>query len=76
MHGLDPDTWKKVDVVYIDIGDRSQVESKVSVSLRLLEAFSYLFHYSLEYTGQDSNTTMCGNEGICEVISYGYGLST
>lgn len=29
VHGLDPDTWKKVDVVYIDIADRSQVEQKV-----------------------------------------------
>lgn len=29
VHGLDPDTWKKVDVVYIDIGDRTQVEPKV-----------------------------------------------
>ncbi|ROL54410.1 Phosphatidylinositol transfer protein alpha isoform [Anabarilius grahami] len=28
VHGLDPDTWKKVDVVYIDIADRSQVEPK------------------------------------------------
>uniref|UniRef100_A0A3B3ZX94 Phosphatidylinositol transfer protein alpha isoform n=1 Tax=Periophthalmus magnuspinnatus TaxID=409849 RepID=A0A3B3ZX94_9GOBI len=29
VHGLDPETWKKVDVVYIDIADRSQVEPKV-----------------------------------------------
>lgn len=29
MHGLDAETWKKVDVVYIDIADRSQVEQKV-----------------------------------------------
>ncbi|KAK7926164.1 hypothetical protein WMY93_008474 [Mugilogobius chulae] len=28
VHGLDPETWKKVDVVYIDIADRSQVEPK------------------------------------------------
>ncbi|KTG36957.1 hypothetical protein cypCar_00016433 [Cyprinus carpio] len=28
VHGLDPDTWKKVDVLYIDIADRSQVEPK------------------------------------------------
>ncbi|MFT7818376.1 phosphatidylinositol transfer protein alpha isoform [Arapaima gigas] len=28
VHGLDPETWKKVDVVYIDIGDRNQVEPK------------------------------------------------
>ncbi|TSK16138.1 Phosphatidylinositol transfer protein alpha isoform [Bagarius yarrelli] len=28
VHGLDPDTWKKVDVVYIDIADRTQVEPK------------------------------------------------
>lgn len=32
VHGLDAETWKKVDVVYIDIADRSQVEPKVSVS--------------------------------------------
>lgn len=29
VHGLDAETWKKVDVVYIDIADRSQVELKV-----------------------------------------------
>lgn len=29
VHGLDAETWKKVDVVYIDIADRSQVEQKV-----------------------------------------------
>lgn len=29
VHGLDAETWKKVDVVYIDIADRSQVDSKV-----------------------------------------------
>uniref|UniRef100_A0AAY4A5U7 Phosphatidylinositol transfer protein alpha isoform n=1 Tax=Denticeps clupeoides TaxID=299321 RepID=A0AAY4A5U7_9TELE len=28
VHGLDPDTWKKVEVVYIDIADRNQVEPK------------------------------------------------
>ncbi|XP_031664230.1 phosphatidylinositol transfer protein alpha isoform-like isoform X3 [Oncorhynchus kisutch] len=28
VHGLDADTWKKVDVVHIDIADRSQVDSK------------------------------------------------
>ncbi|KAM7398052.1 hypothetical protein PAMA_006088 [Pampus argenteus] len=28
VHGLDAETWKKVDVVYIDIADRSQVEPK------------------------------------------------
>uniref|UniRef100_A0A8C6T6N8 Phosphatidylinositol transfer protein alpha isoform n=1 Tax=Neogobius melanostomus TaxID=47308 RepID=A0A8C6T6N8_9GOBI len=31
VHGLDPETWKKVDVVYIDIADRSQVEPKVLI---------------------------------------------
>ncbi|KAJ0061632.1 hypothetical protein NL108_005681, partial [Boleophthalmus pectinirostris] len=31
VHGLDPETWKKVDVVYIDIADRSQVEPKVGI---------------------------------------------
>lgn len=31
VHALDAETWKKVDVVYIDIADRSQVELKVSV---------------------------------------------
>ncbi|XP_064816725.1 phosphatidylinositol transfer protein alpha isoform-like, partial [Oncorhynchus masou masou] len=30
VHGLDADTWKKVDVVHIDIADRSQVDSKVN----------------------------------------------
>lgn len=30
VHGLDAETWKKVDVVYIDIADRSQVEHKVT----------------------------------------------
>lgn len=30
VHKLDAETWKKTDVVYIDIGDRSQVEDKVS----------------------------------------------
>lgn len=33
VHGLDAETWKKVDVVYIDIADRTQVEPKVK-SLR------------------------------------------
>ncbi|KAL4647558.1 phosphatidylinositol transfer protein alpha isoform-like [Arapaima gigas] len=28
VHGLDPDTWKKVDVVYIDIADRKQLDAK------------------------------------------------
>uniref|UniRef100_A0A8C5CWH5 Phosphatidylinositol transfer protein alpha isoform n=1 Tax=Gadus morhua TaxID=8049 RepID=A0A8C5CWH5_GADMO len=28
VHALDADTWKKVDVVYIDIADRTQVEPK------------------------------------------------
>ncbi|XP_039613057.1 phosphatidylinositol transfer protein alpha isoform isoform X1 [Polypterus senegalus] len=28
VHGLDPDTWKHVEVVYIDIADRSQVLHK------------------------------------------------
>uniref|UniRef100_A0AAY4EPV5 Phosphatidylinositol transfer protein alpha isoform n=1 Tax=Denticeps clupeoides TaxID=299321 RepID=A0AAY4EPV5_9TELE len=28
VHGVDPETWKKVDVVYIDIADRSQVDGK------------------------------------------------
>lgn len=31
VHGLDAETWKKVDVVYIDIADRSQVEPKVNM---------------------------------------------
>lgn len=31
---MDPETWKKVDVVYIDIADRTQVEPKVNVTLR------------------------------------------
>lgn len=31
VHGLDAETWKKVDVVYIDIADRSQVEPKVTM---------------------------------------------
>lgn len=30
VHGLDAETWKKVDVVYIDIAERSQVEPKVN----------------------------------------------
>lgn len=29
MHGLDPDTWKDVEVVYIDIADKRQIDSKV-----------------------------------------------
>uniref|UniRef100_A0AAR2KGK4 Phosphatidylinositol transfer protein alpha isoform n=1 Tax=Pygocentrus nattereri TaxID=42514 RepID=A0AAR2KGK4_PYGNA len=28
VHKLDPETWKKVEVVYIDIADRSQVDPK------------------------------------------------
>lgn len=31
VHGLDAETWKKVDVVYIDIADRTQVEPKVMI---------------------------------------------
>lgn len=30
VHKLDADSWKKTEVVYIDIADRSQVEDKVS----------------------------------------------
>lgn len=30
VHKLDAEKWKKTEVVYIDIADRSQVESKVS----------------------------------------------
>lgn len=29
VHGLDPDTWKDVEVVYIDIADKRQIDSKV-----------------------------------------------
>uniref|UniRef100_W5MJE1 Phosphatidylinositol transfer protein alpha isoform n=1 Tax=Lepisosteus oculatus TaxID=7918 RepID=W5MJE1_LEPOC len=28
VHGLDPDTWKNVEVVHIDIADRNQVNAK------------------------------------------------
>uniref|UniRef100_A0A3B3QFI2 Phosphatidylinositol transfer protein alpha isoform n=1 Tax=Paramormyrops kingsleyae TaxID=1676925 RepID=A0A3B3QFI2_9TELE len=28
VHGLDADTWKKVDVVHLDIADRNQVDAK------------------------------------------------
>jgi hypothetical protein len=30
VHGLDPNTWKTVEIVHIDIADRSQVEPAVS----------------------------------------------
>ncbi len=29
VHKLDPEQWKKVEVVHIDIADRSQVDTKV-----------------------------------------------
>lgn len=36
VHDLDPTTWKTVEVVHIDIADRSQVEPGVSsLSIRL-----------------------------------------
>uniref|UniRef100_A0A3Q2VH07 Phosphatidylinositol transfer protein, alpha a n=1 Tax=Haplochromis burtoni TaxID=8153 RepID=A0A3Q2VH07_HAPBU len=28
VHGLDPDTWKNAEVVYIDIADKRQIDSK------------------------------------------------
>ncbi|KAM9441585.1 phosphatidylinositol transfer protein alpha isoform-like isoform 2-T2 [Salvelinus alpinus] len=28
VHGLDPDQWKKTEVVYIDIADKTQVDAK------------------------------------------------
>lgn len=30
MHNLDPNTWKSVEIVHIDIADRTQVEPGVS----------------------------------------------
>lgn len=30
VHKIDAEAWKKTEVVYIDIGDRSQVDDKVS----------------------------------------------
>lgn len=44
VHGLDAETWKKVDVVYIDIADRSQVEPKVNMLslMSLLKALQQL----------------------------------
>lgn len=39
VHDLDPTTWKTVEVVHIDIADRSQVEhavSSLSISLETL----------------------------------------
>lgn len=30
VHNLDPNTWKSVEVVHIDIADRTQVEPGVS----------------------------------------------
>lgn len=29
VHGLDPETWKNAEVVYIDIADKRQIDSKV-----------------------------------------------
>nr|XP_014428509.1 phosphatidylinositol transfer protein beta isoform-like isoform X1 [Pelodiscus sinensis]XP_014428510.1 phosphatidylinositol transfer protein beta isoform-like isoform X1 [Pelodiscus sinensis] len=34
VHDLDPNTWKSVEVVHIDIADRTQVESALSSRLR------------------------------------------
>uniref|UniRef100_A0A668SNN4 Phosphatidylinositol transfer protein alpha isoform n=1 Tax=Oreochromis aureus TaxID=47969 RepID=A0A668SNN4_OREAU len=43
VHGLDAETWKKVDVVYIDIADRSQVEPKEHlVTQKKMCLFMYL----------------------------------
>lgn len=53
VHGLDPDTWKKVDVVYIDIADRSQVEPKVRISFLsvwIKRRSYYLLFWNLKYT--------------------------
>lgn len=35
VHGLDPNTWKTVEIVHIDIADRSQVEPAVSTTYSL-----------------------------------------
>uniref|UniRef100_A0A2K6FKB7 Phosphatidylinositol transfer protein alpha isoform n=1 Tax=Propithecus coquereli TaxID=379532 RepID=A0A2K6FKB7_PROCO len=34
VHKLDPEAWKHVEIIYIDIADRSQVLSKVGTILR------------------------------------------
>lgn len=39
VHKLDAEAWKKTEVVYIDIGDRSQVDDKVST----LECLHFIF---------------------------------
>lgn len=36
VHKLDPEQWKKVEVVHIDIADRSQVDAKVRKTEYLL----------------------------------------
>jgi len=52
VHKLDPEQWKKVEVVHIDIADRSQVDTKVrktecllsthDQTLRLADCFKHL----------------------------------
>lgn len=53
VHGLDAETWKKVDVVYIDIADRTQVEPKVSVLAlklrRLKQCFCLVFDFVVSF---------------------------
>lgn len=40
VHELDPTTWKTVEVVHIDIADRSQVEPGVSsLHIRVIIVF-------------------------------------
>lgn len=54
VHGLDAETWKKVDVVYIDIADRHQVEPKVKFLLRKNVEVHEQKHYNpLSSSAQD-----------------------
>lgn len=45
VHGLDAETWKKVDVVYIDIADRTQVDTKVKSLRSILRLLLYCYRY-------------------------------
>ena len=38
VHGLDPDDWKKAEVIHIDIADRTQVGQKVGLGEMQLSA--------------------------------------
>ena len=47
VHGLDPDDWKKAEVIHIDIADRTQVGPKVGLGESPFTGQSHLLNESM-----------------------------